>query len=154
MIEFIGLFDTARDYTLQFTVTHTHTHTQSHTSVHSHVFTSRCLLTASNGGHSPSSVFSNYPRTSGTSNNSSQRLNLNSSLTNSLTQSVTRQLTPLSLTDCPGYTTSRHGHHRKDCYFVAVYESLPSNARCLFVVLQSLPSNGSTCEYNLTSCPH
>jgi hypothetical protein len=37
MIRFIGLFDTARDYTLQFTVTHTHTHT--HTNVHSHIFT-------------------------------------------------------------------------------------------------------------------
>jgi hypothetical protein len=35
IIEFIGLFDTARNYTSQFTVTHTHTHT----SVHSHVFT-------------------------------------------------------------------------------------------------------------------
>jgi hypothetical protein len=33
MIEFIGLFDAALDYTLQFTVTHTHT------SVHSHIFT-------------------------------------------------------------------------------------------------------------------
>jgi hypothetical protein len=28
MIGFIGLFDTARDYTLQFTIIHTHTHTQ------------------------------------------------------------------------------------------------------------------------------
>jgi hypothetical protein len=31
MTEFIGLFDTARDCTLQFTVTHTHTHTHTHT---------------------------------------------------------------------------------------------------------------------------
>jgi hypothetical protein len=28
MIEFIGLFDTERDYALQFTITHTHTHRQ------------------------------------------------------------------------------------------------------------------------------
>jgi hypothetical protein len=34
MTGFIGPFDTARDYTLQFTVTH------AHASVHSHVFTS------------------------------------------------------------------------------------------------------------------
>jgi hypothetical protein len=33
MIGFIGLFDAARGYTLQYTVTHTHT------SAHSHVFT-------------------------------------------------------------------------------------------------------------------
>jgi hypothetical protein len=33
MIGFIGLFDTARDYTLQFTITHTHTHTHTHTLV-------------------------------------------------------------------------------------------------------------------------
>jgi hypothetical protein len=33
MIGFIGLFETERDYTLQFTVTHTHTHTHTHTLV-------------------------------------------------------------------------------------------------------------------------
>jgi hypothetical protein len=53
MIGFIDLFETARDYTLQYTVTHT---------VHSHVFTSRCSAAASNGGRSPSSGFPNYPR--------------------------------------------------------------------------------------------
>jgi hypothetical protein len=42
---FIGLFNTARDYTLQFSITHTQTHT--HASVHSHVFTSRCSVEAS-----------------------------------------------------------------------------------------------------------
>jgi hypothetical protein len=35
MAGFIGLFDTARGYTLQDTVTHTHTHTHTHTSVQS-----------------------------------------------------------------------------------------------------------------------
>jgi hypothetical protein len=59
VVGFIGLFDTARDYTLQVTVTHT--------SIHSHVFTSRCLIAASNGGRSPYSGFPNYPRTSATS---------------------------------------------------------------------------------------
>jgi hypothetical protein len=58
MIESIGLFDTASDYTLQFTITHTHTHI----SVHSNVFTSRYSVAASNGGRSPSSGFPNYPR--------------------------------------------------------------------------------------------
>jgi hypothetical protein len=29
MIGFIELFDTARDYNLQFTITHTHTHTST-----------------------------------------------------------------------------------------------------------------------------
>jgi hypothetical protein len=31
MIGVIGLFDTARDYILQYTVTHAHTHTHTHT---------------------------------------------------------------------------------------------------------------------------
>jgi hypothetical protein len=47
-IGFIRLFDTARDYTLQFTIIPTHTDT----SPHSHVFTSRCLVAASNGRRS------------------------------------------------------------------------------------------------------
>jgi hypothetical protein len=34
---FIGLSDTARNYTLQFTITHTHTHT--HTIIHIRIFT-------------------------------------------------------------------------------------------------------------------
>jgi hypothetical protein len=52
MVGFIRPFGTASDYTLQFT---------------SHVFTSRCLLAASNGGRSPSSGFRNYPQASATS---------------------------------------------------------------------------------------
>jgi hypothetical protein len=59
MTRFIRLFDTARVYTLQFAVTRT--------SVHTHVFTSRCLVGASNGGRSPSSGFQNCPRASATS---------------------------------------------------------------------------------------
>jgi hypothetical protein len=58
---FIGLFDTARDYTLQFTITHTQT------SVHSHVFTSRYSVAASNSGCSPSAGLPNCPRASATS---------------------------------------------------------------------------------------
>jgi hypothetical protein len=42
MIEFIGLFDTACDYTLQFAL--------ALTCVLSHVFTNRCSVAASNGG--------------------------------------------------------------------------------------------------------
>jgi hypothetical protein len=46
MIRFIGPFDTAGDYTLQFTTTRTHTYT--HISVHSHVFASLYLVAAPN----------------------------------------------------------------------------------------------------------
>jgi hypothetical protein len=37
MTAFIGLFDTACDYTLQVTITHTHAHTHTQSSVHSRV---------------------------------------------------------------------------------------------------------------------
>jgi hypothetical protein len=83
MIGFIGLFDTARDCTLQFTVTRTRTHA----SVYSHTFSSRCSVAASNGGISPYSGFPNYPRPqlSASNSDSSERLNLFSCLTNSVT---------------------------------------------------------------------
>jgi hypothetical protein len=42
MIGFIELFDTTRDYTLQFTITHTHA------CVHNHVYTNRCSVAAFN----------------------------------------------------------------------------------------------------------
>jgi hypothetical protein len=48
---------------------------RTHTSVHSHVFTSRYAVAATNGGRSPSSGFSSYPRPqlpASKSNNSSQ----------------------------------------------------------------------------------
>jgi hypothetical protein len=61
LIGFIAHFDTARDYTLQFTIRHTHI------SVHSNVFTSLCLVTASNGRRSPSSGFLSYPCASASS---------------------------------------------------------------------------------------
>jgi hypothetical protein len=44
MMGFIGLFDTIRDYTVQFTA---YARTLTHTSVHSHIFTSRYLVAAS-----------------------------------------------------------------------------------------------------------
>jgi hypothetical protein len=101
VIGFIGLFDRARDYTLQFSVTHTHTHT--HTSVHSHVSTSRRSVAASNSGLFPSSGLPNCPRPQlpASNSNSSQLLNLSSSFANSLTN----QLTQLNstLTNCPTY---------------------------------------------------
>jgi hypothetical protein len=104
MIGFTGLFDTARDYTLQFTIIYTHT------SVHSHVFTSRCSVAASKGGHSPSSRFSNYPRPQlpASNSNSSQWLNLSSSLTNSVTHQPTNcaQLTNLTPINCFAYNIS------------------------------------------------
>jgi hypothetical protein len=100
---FIGLFDTARDYTLQFTITHTHT------LVSSHVFISRCSVAASNGWRSPSSGFPNYPRSQlpASNSNSSQGLNPSSPLTHSLTHSLTNHLLFTSLTlNCPAYNIS------------------------------------------------
>jgi hypothetical protein len=68
--------------TLQFTVAHTHTN------VHSHIFTSRCLVAAFNGGRSPSSEFPNcpWPQLLASHSNSSQRLNPSCYLTNLLTE--------------------------------------------------------------------
>jgi hypothetical protein len=94
MIGFIGPFDTAHDYTLQFTLTHTYT------SVHSHLFTSRCSVAASNSGRSPYSGFPNYtwPQLPASSSNSSQRLNISSSLTNLVTHQTNN---PTQLTELP-----------------------------------------------------
>jgi hypothetical protein len=77
MIGFIGLFDTARDFTLQFAVTH------RPASVLSHVFISRCSVVSSNGECSSSSGFPKYPwpQAPASHSSSSQRLNLSSSLT-------------------------------------------------------------------------
>jgi hypothetical protein len=53
-----------------------------HTSLYSHVFNSRCLVAASNGGRSPSSGFPNYPRPQlQASNSNSEQLNFSSFLT-------------------------------------------------------------------------
>jgi hypothetical protein len=96
MLEFVGLFDTSRDYTLQVTITH------AHTSAHIHVFTSRCSIAASKGGRFPSSGFLNYPRPQLSASHSNS-LNLSSSLADWLTQSLTNQLsslTPLNWLSC------------------------------------------------------
>jgi hypothetical protein len=95
MIGFIGLFYTARDYTLRFTITHARTHRHAHTGVHSHVFTSHFLIAASNGGCSPSLGFPNYlrPQLPAFHSNSSQWLNPRNSLTQWITQQFTNQLT-------------------------------------------------------------
>jgi hypothetical protein len=64
---------------LHFTI-----HYHTHTSVHSRVFTNPCLVVeASNGRRSPSSEFPNYPwpQLLASHSNSSQWLNLSSSLT-------------------------------------------------------------------------
>jgi hypothetical protein len=73
VIGFTALSDTARDYTVHFTVTQT--------SVHSHVFTSRWLVVAFNGGFSPSSRFLNCPRPQIPASPNSSQLNRSSSLT-------------------------------------------------------------------------
>jgi hypothetical protein len=137
--------------TLYNSLLHTHTHT--HISVHSHVCTSRCSAAASNSRCSPSSGFSNCPRPQlpAFHSNSSQWLNLSSSLTDWLTHSVTHQptnskwLTQLSELISVLLITSWHGPHRKHCSSIAVYGPLPSNG-CL------LPSNGSTCHNTISMC--
>jgi hypothetical protein len=107
MSGYIGLFDTSRDYTLQFTMTHTHTN------VHSHVFTSRCSLATSSVGRSPSSGFPNCPW-----------LQLPASHINSLQQNRSTSLTQLTFTDCPAYNvlvrTARRTPFHYCCAVVAV----------------------------------
>jgi hypothetical protein len=122
------LFDTARDYTLQFTAIHTKC-PQSVT-----VSASRCLVAASNGGRSPSSEFPNFPlpQLPASNSNNAQRLNCSSPLTHWLTNQILH-FTPLVL-----LITSRHGPHRKHRSSVAVKGPLSSNglrlAVCLAVV--------------------
>jgi hypothetical protein len=93
---------------LQFTIAHARTHSLSLSSVYSHVFTSCCPEVSSSGGCSHSSEFPNYPQPQlpASHSNSSQQLNLSSSLTSWLTQSLTNQLNStdqLTLTNCPAY---------------------------------------------------
>jgi hypothetical protein len=71
MTGFIGFFATAHDYTLQCTIKHTYTQLCPQSRLHY-----RCLVAASNGGRSSSSVFSNGPRPQlpGSKSNSSEGL--------------------------------------------------------------------------------
>jgi hypothetical protein len=62
-----------------------------HTSVHSHVFTSRCLVAASNGGRSPSSGFPNCPQPQLPASHSNRTTEPQQS-SNSLTHSLTKLL--------------------------------------------------------------
>jgi hypothetical protein len=109
----------------------------THTIVPSHVFTSRCSVAASNGRHSPSSGFPNYPlpQLSASHSNGSQWLNLSSSLTNSLTNSVTHQptnsiqLSWFSLTIL--LITSQRRPHRKHRSIIAE-QLVPWKHACLW----------------------
>jgi hypothetical protein len=130
MTGFIGLFDTAHDYTLQFTVTHTHTHThaRTHTLV-STVSTSSCLVAASNSRRSPSSGFLNYPRPQlpASHSNSSQWLNPISPLTKSLT--------------CP-IITSQHRMRRKHRFSLFLYPLVAVEFLRSCLLVEPLPSSG------------
>jgi hypothetical protein len=70
---------------------HTHTHTHARISVHSHIFTSCCLVVASDGRRSAFPGFPNCPRTQlpASNSNSSQQLRTSSSLVNSITHQPT-----------------------------------------------------------------
>jgi hypothetical protein len=126
----IGLFDSLKQRvtTLYNSLLH------AQTSAHSHVFNSRCSVATSNGGRSLSSWFPNWPRLQlpASHSNSSQRLNLSSSLTHLFTHQPTNstQLDRISLTIL--FTTSRHEQHSKHLSSV-VYGPLPSNGRCRVV---------------------
>jgi hypothetical protein len=121
-------------------------HTQ--TSVHSHVVIIRCLVAASNGGRSPSSGFRNcpWPQLPASHSNSSQRLNLNSSLSNS----PTNQLSWL----CPAYNISeRTAQKTRLHYSCAIVVETRLFAKCYLVMVVvclliswSLPSSGSACH--------
>jgi hypothetical protein len=84
-----------------------------HTGVQSHVFTSRCLVAASNSGRFPSSGFPNFlrPHPLAFNSNSSQQVSPTSYLTNTLTDSLNS--TELSHSKSVLLITSRHGPHRK-----------------------------------------
>jgi hypothetical protein len=162
VIGFIGLFVTARDYILQITVRHTHTHThthtqaqththtRAHTSVHSHVFISRCLVTVSKGGRSPSSGFRNYPRPwlSVSNSNSSKRLNISTSLNNS----VTNQPTQLTLIVISARTAQTNRSLLLcNCYSGNMFaKPLLRTAAIQLLLSLSLPSNRSTCHNTLS----
>jgi hypothetical protein len=101
------------------------------------VFTSRCLVTVSNGERSPYSGSRPIPvpQLPAFNSNNSQRLNCSSPLAHSLTH----RLAPLHctvLTLTVVVITSRHGLHRKHLSSVAVQlllvrNLLPSSGRCL-----------------------
>jgi hypothetical protein len=132
MVEFIGLF-----WYNSLLLIHTHTHT--HISVYSHVFTSRCLVGASNSGHPPSSGFPNCPRPQlpASHSNSSQQLSPSCSLTNSITNLATHQPTNSTQLICL-LIISRHGPHRKYRSTIAV----PTIAVETYLFAKPLLSNG------------
>jgi hypothetical protein len=110
---------------LHFTIHYpslTHTHTQLHWSL---------LIAASNSGHSFSSGLPNcpWPQLPASHSNSSQRLNLSSSLTNSLIHQLL--FTALNSTDFTSLTllliTFRHGPHRNHLSSLAVSNCCSEN---------------------------
>jgi hypothetical protein len=106
-----------------------HYYAHTHTTAQSHIFTSRCSAEVSNGWHSPSSGFPNYPRSQlPASHGSSSRLSLSSSLTDWLTDSATP---PTNLTQLISlFITSRYGPHRKH-FLCCCFQLLPCRNACL-----------------------
>jgi hypothetical protein len=100
-------------------------HFTVHSSVHSQCFTSRRLVAASNGGRFTSSGILNCPRSqlAASHSNSSQRLNLSSSLMNLLTNLSTHRPTNSSqlnwllelLPNCPAYNISARPAQKTLC---------------------------------------
>jgi hypothetical protein len=115
-----GYYSYTYHYTLQFIVTHT--------SIYSHVFTSRCLVTAPNGGRSPSSGFPNCPRPQLQASNSNSNSDWTATvlwLTHQLTHS--KSMSP------------QHRPHRKQRFPLFLYPIVAMET-CLFT--ESLLSSG------------
>jgi hypothetical protein len=90
-----------------------------HTCIHSHIFTSRCLVAASNRGRSPSSGFPVCLTATAHHGWTATVLSPTNQPINRLSEIVL----PI---------TSRHGPRRKHRSSVAVYGPLRSNGRCIF----------------------
>jgi hypothetical protein len=150
IIAFIKFVYTMRDYTFHYRY-------YTHISVHSQVFTSRCSIAASNGGRSLFSKFPNYlrPQLPASQGNSSQRLNLSSSLTYWFINSVTHQQTNstqlnwLHFTNCPAYDISARTVQITPsylCYCIQVLCSCLCDAHV--IASQPVPSNGRCLQNN------
>jgi hypothetical protein len=127
MIGFIGLFDTARDYILQFFITDTLVTTVT--------FSCRCLVVASNGGGFPSSGIPNSPRPQLPASTTTGPQQFSNLITN----------WPTATADWPClYLNTEYTEHTGSL--------LLFTTRCLVTAVvklfisPSLPSNGSTCH--------
>jgi hypothetical protein len=136
----------ANSHTLQFTTARTYVFSSCC------VFTNRFLVTASNGGRSPSSEFSKLPASH---SNSSQGLNCGSPQTESLTHQPNRS-TPLTNPQAGGHLTPTLSSHCRlktpvivvgPRYMASTRTTQSTPLRTAHLLLRPIPSNG--CLQNL-----